>query len=193
MSDFLEKTLEDIVYENRYRIYKRGFIDFYFCTERQFTLPSGARMDLFTWELRGEVLFCKIIELKKERVTADSLWQILRYYDEIFFGLYKQFSGLKIDLVLVGNGITDNIDSVSTLIPQLSVYEYKYNFDGISFFKTNFFSEDELKRINHEQPYREPNESTLPLARHLREAIYKKQEFQNKHPEITRNKSKEKI
>lgn len=62
MNDFFEKTLEDIIIQNKDECIKRGFPSFYEITGRQCLLPSGSIVDIFSLEIPSEnTIRCKNI------------------------------------------------------------------------------------------------------------------------------------
>lgn len=77
-NDFLEKTPEDIVFENRAVIHTKGLCKFRGTSFRQVILPSGKKMDIISYDIRNgrdlnlrlfrvmnEILDRKIEELKQ--------------------------------------------------------------------------------------------------------------------------------
>lgn len=151
--DFLEKDLEDIVFENSdealssrgYRISGKRF--------RQKVIGRYGICDLLTVDRvdpfgTGHCLMITIHEFKKDQVTVDTFMQALRYCKGISHYLNDretdiphQFKislcGKRIDMEssfvyladLVGG---DGLDFSGTLV-DLKVYSYTYDFDGIKF------------------------------------------------------------
>lgn len=62
---FLENDLEAIIFQNRNALHTRGLPPFHSKICRQFTLPSGKRMDIFSFEIRNNELYFSVWELKK--------------------------------------------------------------------------------------------------------------------------------
>ena len=57
-NDFLEKTLEDIVYENRYVMHEMGLSRFKSHAYRQVILPSGRKIDILGFEIKdGQITY----------------------------------------------------------------------------------------------------------------------------------------
>lgn len=148
-SDFLEKTLEQLIFLNRKVVHERGLPAFYKNAERQFRLPSGKIIDIFSFEFVHEnSLHCRIYELKKDLLTIDSFLQILNYYNEIFGLLYPSFASIKVEGILVGSGITPDLEGIEEPITDISFYVYRYDFDGLKFEKQEKCSDytpEELK------------------------------------------------
>lgn len=132
MSNFLEKTLEDIIYENRDIIQNRGFPKLLRHTKRQLKLPSGFIIDLFSFQIDTNVLHFKIIELKRDTITMDSIAQIGRYYDEISW-LTSAYPFVNYDLILVGKEIDNAALAAWRISQRLFLYTYKYDYNGIKF------------------------------------------------------------
>src|SRR5579871_3922858 len=102
MNDFLEKTLEDIIYDHKEIIHERGFSKFYKNTERQFRLPNGQIIDLFTFEIMDDILYFKIIELKRLELNLSSIWQIYSYFQFIWEQCVNRYKDVKYELILAG-------------------------------------------------------------------------------------------
>ena len=135
-NDFLEKTLEEIIFENWAVIPERGFTELLEFTERQFRLPSGGVIDLLTWNIKGDVLYITIIELKKDAISAAAFFQLLNYYCELMSLTMGSFSEVRPKIVLVGNSIPVDIGNIMMITGNLELYSYKYNYDGIHFKKS---------------------------------------------------------
>lgn len=147
--DFLEKDLEDIMVEYHRKLKVRGFEDFYEHIERQFYLPSGKKIDIITWEIKGDVLYAKIIELKKDSTNEAALFQGLGYMQEFCECTAEEFSDLKVDLILVGTNIYNSVSNFLSVNPKnLKLYEYEYSFDGIKFRLHDYSVELMIKWIN---------------------------------------------
>lgn len=137
MNDFLEKNLEDIIYDNQNDISKRGFNEILQITERQFRLPSGKIIDLLTLDIVGDVLCVNIIELKKGVIDSAAFFQGLNYYNEFLSIVLGCFADVKAELILVGNSATQEIRDLLPLNAPVVPYLYKYDYDGIYFTKVH--------------------------------------------------------
>lgn len=159
-NDFLEKTLEEIIFYNRHRIIKRGFNEeFYDHTERQFLLPSGRRIDILTWQIRGNVIYANIIELKKDQATNAAFWQGLDYLDEFTTHLFGTFGDMKMKLTIIGKDIYDSVSKLLCLDSKiLKLYDYIYDWDGIRFSEHNYTSNKIISGIKRDiiQPFIKP-------------------------------------
>ena len=133
MANFLEQTLEDIIVENSQIIHNRGFQKMYKCLERQFRLPSGKIIDILTWEIRGDVIYAKIIELKRGVCDESAFWQGLAYLEEFMLSVIQDFSNFDIRLIVCGDSVVDNLGSLIFIDSNVKFYSYKYDYDGIRF------------------------------------------------------------
>ena len=133
-NDFLEKTLESIIFENKDNIWEKGFPILYKNTERQYQIDSR-RIDLFSYEEIDDVFYFKIFELKRGVIDNKALLQISDYYFRILMknkGVYKDY---KYDLYLIGNNYDNDVLSTCLLSEFLHFYTYKYDYSGIKFEK----------------------------------------------------------
>lgn len=141
-NDFLEKTLEDIVFENKEMINKRGLTMLYKNLERQVYTKSGKIMDLVNFEEKDGIYCFTIYELKKGKIDFLAYSQILTYFFEETIRVKKLYKGFKVNLVLIGNSYEDNVLIACATSDIVDVYTYKYDFDGIKFEKmTKSFTE----------------------------------------------------
>jgi len=134
-NDFLEKTLEDIIFENKESISERGFPFLLDNTLRQFALPSGKKIDLFSYSISENSLCCKIFELKRECLKVAHVLQVLDYSNEIFFMTHPSFENVSIERFIVGNDIDSSTVAVVEDIHNLETYLYKFLYNGLYFKK----------------------------------------------------------
>jgi len=149
-SNFLEKDLEDIIIDNIPNIYERGFPKLYANVIRQFHTISNRRIDIFAFEIVNNILYAQIIELKKDSCGVDAMRQVIEYYDDILIGVYKSYDDFFIDIILVGKEIDYDLCRFNYLTPHLSLYQYKYDYDGIKFIKDGVYIEN-CKNKNNAQ------------------------------------------
>lgn len=136
MTLFTEEQLESLIFDNKDKVHEKGLPKFYKHTIRQFILPSKKIIDLFTFEVRDDVLYFRIIELKRDMIFNDSFMQILGYYSTVMRCLGKSFLSVRFDLVLVGYEINSSCSVLSDLMKDyLSVYMYNFDYTGMSFVK----------------------------------------------------------
>ncbi len=134
MSNFLEKTLEDIVMSNLDKMPSKGLDIFYKNTVNQMAFKAGI-VDIFTWEEVDNVLYCRIIELKKDCIDEGAFWQVFNYKVDLFLFICKDYGyikDIKIDIVLIGSSFKENVELIS-YYAGLKLYKYVYDIDGIVF------------------------------------------------------------
>lgn len=141
--DFLEKTLEEIVFENKDTVKDRGFMSFYQHTFRQYYLPSGKKIDIFSYEIVDNILYFRIVELKKECLNYAAFKQIMVYFFEVLEHTLGHFSKVEGKLTLVGKILDTDAFLLSENGGLLEFYLYKYTYDGIYFKKVFPHSPDE--------------------------------------------------
>ena len=149
MNNFLEKTLEDIIMSNIDKMPSKGLDIFYKNTVNQITFGTCIA-DIFTWEEVDDVLYCRIIELKKEKIDESSFWQVFNYKIDLFIFIidnYKHIKDVKIDIVLIGCFFNANVEFISNY-SGLKLYKYNYDIDGITFeCKNSDFSDDAISEF----------------------------------------------
>lgn len=158
-ADFLEKTLEEIIFENRHRIHERGFVPFFKNAQRQYRLPSGKVIDILTWDVKGDVFHAKIIELKKDSNSDAAFWQAIDYCGELFMTLFNEFTNIYIQPIICANSISTNIENLMFVRTNVVAISYKYNYDGIVFNK-EVWGDDGIEDFN--QKRRNGNSRTKP-------------------------------
>ncbi len=188
MADFLEKTLETIIFENQETIKERGFTEILEITERQFRLPSGKIIDLLSWDIQGDVLFVNVIELKKGCIDEAAFFQGLDYYCEFLGITLGCFADVKAELILVGNSLSYNVNRLKTLNIPVTPYLYKYNYDGITFTKANKTLSDYIPMFkeNYIGDYKDPE--YLEVCNRLRDKVYELEKEAAEHKDQQRNK-----
>jgi len=178
MNDFFEKTLEDIIIRNKEECVKRGFPNFYKLTFRQFSLPSGAIIDLISFEENNKVFNCKIFELKRETVNLSSVLQAVRYSKELLVCLNSFFQKVNIELIVVGSQMDECLYELGMWGVGVKVVIYDYKVDGIKFELFDFTTPtiSEIYTSSFELP-KEPTEfinsiySVLAIADEKEEAL----------------------
>lgn len=133
MNDFFEKTLEDIIIQNKEECIKRGFTSFLKHTENQFLLPNGAIIDILSFEINESVLYAKIFELKRECLTVAALLQCIDYGQEFYKSTANHFKEVKIELYIVGSDADENLLKIATWGVNMTLIFYEYKVDGIKF------------------------------------------------------------
>lgn len=129
---FLENDLEAIIFQNRNALHTRGLPPFHSKICRQFTLPSGKRMDIFSFEIRNNELYFSVWELKKEQINSDALCQALSYHKEIKSIVGNDFKKIHGQILLIGKSF-GYLPLIDYLEVDIRVYTYAYGADGISF------------------------------------------------------------
>lgn len=136
-ADFLEKTLETIIHESYDECIKRGFPELYANRKRQFNVPDIGFIDIFSFEIRDDILYCKIIELKREKLTDQCFWQLCKYHHSILCLTFRHFKEVKIELILVGNDLDSKIFHLADLNVDMRFIVYSYSATGITFSELN--------------------------------------------------------
>lgn len=147
LNDFLERTLEDIIYNNRKTIHARGLSQLKSNAFRQVILPSGKKIDILGFEINEGVLYCDIYELKREVINADAICQAFNYYTELKFITKNFFSNIVAKIIMVGRKY-EPVSIIDALPIPINVFTYEYYMDGIQF-----------KEIEDRYSYSVPHES----------------------------------
>lgn len=134
---FLEKNLEDIIFETPNELlHERGFFLFG-KKKRQVRIGNYGIADVITWYRCDNKLFINILELKKDRISIDTFLQAVGYVQGIRHYLSRR--GFTHDVSFKIKLIGKEIDNLSTfcylpdIYPSIELITYTYEFDGISF------------------------------------------------------------
>lgn len=166
---FLEKNLEDIIFESDRDLLKERGLDFKGQVKRQLKIGNYGFADLVTFSRRtheefvfkdlyakgipvGEFnslpcLDITVYELKKELINVDTLLQAVRYCKGIkrYFEIRKFYQLTKFKIVLIGSKLDTSSDFIylsDFLCDDFFTLEtliYKYEVDGIWFKKQNSY------------------------------------------------------
>jgi hypothetical protein len=134
--DFLEKNLEDIIYEtDNDLLMDRGLV-ISGNKKRQVRIGNYGIADLVAWQKSSlGILYIDIFELKKDIVDVNTFTQAIRYFNGIYsYMSYRKFRHpINFSITLVGKYV-DKSDFV--YVPnfcRVKIYTYTYDFDGIQF------------------------------------------------------------
>lgn len=135
-TDFLEKTLEDIIMGNPEKCVERGFPAFYKNIKRQVRLPSAGIVDIMSWEIFDNELSVNIIELKKSEISISTYTQVIQYGVDVLKATHSAFEKVNVQLYVVGSEISS--DALNILSWGVNIHNvcYVYDYDGIRFTTT---------------------------------------------------------
>lgn len=133
-SDFLEQTLEDIIFENRYIIHTKGLNPFKRTSFRQVILPSGKKLDILTYDITEGHISIDLYELKKECINLDAILQAYNYFTEVSTCICGNFKTFDIHIIMIGRRY-DPPPLLEKMKLPISVFVYDYELNGISFTK----------------------------------------------------------
>jgi len=132
--NFLEKNLEDIIFENKELLSDRGLVNiFYKNTKRQVIMPFGRKIDMLTWGIVDDVIYARIIELKKDCVGYNALYQSVQCYIDFIATISGYFKDYKIEIVLIGDCVSGDIKDIGCTSDLFRFFDYTYKLDGIYF------------------------------------------------------------
>ncbi len=131
-SSFLEKTLEDIIFENRDVIHTYGVPRLRHNTYRQFYLPSGKKLDIVSFSYYNKCLWFDIWELKRDIVDFTTFNQAYGYYKELKALLAPKFEKCEFSMVLIGK-TAQNMSFLDDFNIRTHAYTYDYGINGINF------------------------------------------------------------
>lgn len=135
--NFLEKNLEDIIFETpNDLLHERGFFIFG-KKKRQVKIGNYGIADIITYHRAGGRLFINILELKKDKISTDTLLQSLNYAKGVSRYLQKRSFDFDVSLriKLIGREIDTNSSFcyLPDFFNSIEIYTYDYGFDGIHF------------------------------------------------------------
>jgi len=151
--EFLEKNLEDIIFETKNEHLEERGLNISGKKLRQIKIGNYGIADIITWEKYPNVVFdggllkITIYELKQNKVNASSFFQGIRYCRGVqsYLDKRKIEIPIKINLVLIGREIDKSSDFcyLTNLIDSddyscgeaigFNIYTYRYDFFGIKF------------------------------------------------------------
>lgn len=138
--NFLEKNLETIIFETDNTILQERGLEISGVKRRQVRIGNYGICDIVTINRmrRNNALDIKVYELKRDFVDVSTLLQSLSYCRGIQRFFQKRGISAFFSIVLIG--LTVDKNSSFAYLPDLlsadftlELYEYKYDFDGISF------------------------------------------------------------
>jgi hypothetical protein len=142
--DFLEKDLEDILYDNNSdNICMRGLSCFkYDYIERQVDLKQYGIADLITLKKNGKHLHFTVYELKNKVLNPAAFWQTIRYIRGVQDTLSNcNFKNriISVSGVMIGRSIDLNTDLcfLPSIDSVIDMYTYQYNLYGMTFKRVN--------------------------------------------------------
>jgi hypothetical protein len=142
MNDFLEKTLETIIIENKIECMKRGFPFIPENAIRQFRLDSGKIIDIYTETADGGIA---IFELKKDILDVNAAIQAIQYKNELHNEMVNAgVKNPKITVFLVGSDINGTLLLLVDAGLDLKLLTYSYAVDGIRFAVYKKFNVDDF-------------------------------------------------
>lgn len=135
--EFLEKDLEQIIFETDNQLLRDAGLEIGGNKIRQLRIGNYGIADLVTWTRYGEIMKITIYELKKGQLSTDALYQAVRYMKGIerYFKYRKSSFMVEVSIILVGSKI-DTASSfiyLADYIYDLSVYTYHYKINGLTF------------------------------------------------------------
>lgn len=141
--NFLEKNLEDIVFETpNDKLHERGFFLFGE-KKRQVRIGNYGIADIITYFRRENKMFINVLELKKDKVSIETLLQAVNYVKGIKRYLDRRACSfdISIRITLIGKEV-DNSNSFCyfpDIFNNIDVFTYEYQFDGIFFHQETGF------------------------------------------------------
>lgn len=135
---FLEKDLEDIIYETDNCDLQDCGLWIFGKKIRQLQIGNYGIADIVTVDRHSseKTLVFEVYELKKDVLNTSSFLQCLRYAKgiDMWLKVNKSFD-YKINITLIGRSIdtSDNIVYLTDFMPTFKIYTYDYGFNGIKF------------------------------------------------------------
>ena len=136
--NFLERNLEDIIYNTSNEDLQSRGLDINGKKKRQLRIGKYGICDLITYRRTfWDTLEIVIYELKKDKINFETFKQVLNYYKGILHYLRdRNFSqSVEVKIVLIGIHIDtqDSFVFLPDLTTKIRLLTYTYNFDGIKF------------------------------------------------------------
>lgn len=141
--NFLEKDLEEIIYESDLDKLKERGLPLKGICKRQLRIGNYGIADLVYFDIDRENkwLDINIVEIKKDNISLSAFMQLVRYKKGIQSYLNKRDTDffIRFEYTLIGRDIDRSSDLVylPDLVPSLGIYTFDYDFDGIKFQRHN--------------------------------------------------------
>ena len=156
-NDFFEKTLEEIIIQNKDVISQKGFPLLLDNTIPQFRLPSGKFIDIISFSISDDGhISVKIFELKREVINSDALCQVSDYASEFYLYCYPHFKSISIERFVIGTDVSKDAKALNDAQISIELYLYKYTINGIYFKPYESFYE-----CNHPDLIKQISEPTI--------------------------------
>lgn len=133
-SDFFEKTVEDIIFDNQRIIHKYGLPKFRGTVFRQFVLPSGKKIDILSYDIVDGHVTMDVYELKRLDINSDAVCQAYNYFIEVTQFTAGRFKSVEIHIIMIGRSYDPVLMFEKMELP-FSVYTYDYKLNGMTFRK----------------------------------------------------------
>lgn len=141
---FLEKDLEQIIFETENKLLQVRGLDIYGKKIRQVNIGNYGIADLVTLSknIYDKEVTITIYELKKDQIGVNALFQAIRYtrgiqrfFQERDFNYYRVGYIMKFEIILVGSELDFNSSFayVPEIFENVRLFTYSYDFDGIYF------------------------------------------------------------
>lgn len=139
-SEFLEKTVEDIIIENREIIHTRGLTKLKQNTYRQVILPSGRKIDILSFEIIDGSLYFDIYELKRDYIDCNAICQAYDYMVEFSAIIGKSFKSFTGEIIMVGKKYSE-LSIINNMKIPVNIFTYDYQMTGIYFNKISNYTQ----------------------------------------------------
>lgn len=136
---FLEKNLEDIIFETDSDLLNDAGLHFPKNRKRQLKIGNYGIADLVTWKTDGPFrhYVITIYELKKDKIDVGAYLQALNYKKGVdrYLKQRKVSFTYTIQIVLIGSKIDNNSSFIymPDYDSDLYLFTYEYKFDGMKF------------------------------------------------------------
>jgi len=136
--DFLEKTLEDIIFETPNDLLHERGLYIHGNKKRQLRIGNYGISDIVTYYRYDGKLFINILELKKDKISTDTLLQAVGYVKGIRSYLMRRkptLTNISFKIKLIGKEIdtSDSFCYLPDIFTGIEIITYSYGFDGIHF------------------------------------------------------------
>lgn len=139
---FLEKNLEDIIFETKNSLLQERGLRICGRKLRQVRIGNYGICDLITVDYSfikgfGDECYITVYELKKDKIDAQTFFQSINYYKGVVDYANKRYPYIDFNFKIVLVGKTIDMANSFCYLPQLfdniEFVTYSYEFDGIKF------------------------------------------------------------
>lgn len=143
--DFLEKDLEDIIFETDSSILDMAGLEVFDNKLRQVIIGNYGVCDLISWyKIDSNTIHIQVFELKKGEININTYLQVIRYAKGLISYLKQRNVSFTYYISIILIGRTIDLSNSFVYIPEFNrnvqFYTYEYKINGLYFKKSSNYT-----------------------------------------------------